>query len=300
MRGGQLRSGARCGLLGAQRGQLSFQSVHSPRWYVSGMPPFEPVTLALRDDDGNAENIVLPGPGGTIRVVVGEPGKQSGAWRIWAPANKSDVYIGLRAILGDEKWSLHESGDWRHQWVTDEKASEFGTTDSRIKDQWQQPDEVGATGWTRGFAIRVRHQDLVEVADPEKVPAGALWIPSRPAERQLSGARGDRPPGFGGEIALPASVPLGGFTLLTGGAALLLVSVEQVEDKHNQMIAAALTQGIRQARENGVDLAAAVAPRAALSGYNTQGERGVWDVAVRQAVGDEINEADTPGCSLRE
>jgi hypothetical protein len=81
------------------------------------MPPFEPVTLQMRDNHGNAERVVLPGPGGEIRVVVGEPGKQSGAWKIWAGPNKSDVYLGLRAVLGHQKWSLHESGDWRYQWV---------------------------------------------------------------------------------------------------------------------------------------------------------------------------------------
>jgi hypothetical protein len=78
--------------------------------------------MALRDEHGNSEDVVLPGPGGTIRVVVGEPGRQSGVWRIWAPPTKFDVYIGVRAILGYQKWSLYETGDWRHAWLTDEKA----------------------------------------------------------------------------------------------------------------------------------------------------------------------------------
>jgi hypothetical protein len=58
----------------------------------------------------------VAGPGGVIRVVVGEHGKQSGVWRIFAPEkNYGDVYVGVRSLLGEQKWSLHESGDWRFQ-----------------------------------------------------------------------------------------------------------------------------------------------------------------------------------------
>jgi hypothetical protein len=243
------------------------------------VPSPEPVTLTLWDEHGNSESVILAGPGGTIRVVVGEPGRQSGVWRIWAPPTKFDVYVGIRAILGYQKWSLHETGDWRFQWISDERAAEFGNTDSRIIDQWQRPEEIPETGWIKGFSIRVRHQDLVEVADPEKVPADAVWIPSPPEGHSVGLhvviARPDR-----GEIALTGSIPLGGVTLVDGRALLLVVSVDRVTDEHDQMIETALTEAMRLAREQGVDLAAAVNPRAALSGNNAQGDRFVWDVAV--------------------
>jgi hypothetical protein len=138
-----------------------------------------PITMMVTNSAGHSETVELPGPGGTIRVVVGESGRQSGAWRIWSPANKSDVYIAVRAIAGYQKWSFHESGDWRFQWISDEKAEEFGV-DNRVIDRWQPPNEYGATGITRCLAIRVRHQDLVEVAEPEKLPKDALWVPSPP------------------------------------------------------------------------------------------------------------------------
>jgi hypothetical protein len=192
---------------------------------------------------------------------------------------KFDVYTGVRAILGYQKWSLHETGDWPHAWLTDEKAAEFGKTDDRIIDQWQRPEEIGETGWIKGFSIRVRHQDLVEVADPEKVPAGAVWIPSPPEGHVMSLrvviAAPDR-----GEIALTGLIPLGGFTLVHGRALLLVVSVDAVTDEHNQMIETALSEAVRLAAEKGVDLAAAIAPRAALSGHNAEGDRLVWDVAL--------------------
>lgn len=244
----------------------------------------EPVTLALRDEHGNSENVVLPGPGGTIRVVVGEPGRQSGSWRIGAPPTKFDVYIGVRAILGYQKWSLHESGDWRHAWLTDERAAEFGKTDNRTIDQWRRPEEIGETGWIKGFSIRVRHQDLVDVPDPEKVPAGAVWIPSPPEGHLVSLhvviARPDR-----WEIALTGLLPVDGFTLVDGRAVLLVVSVDRVTDEQNQMIETKLAEAMKLAAEQGVDLAAAVAPRAALSGHNAEGDRLVWDVALASGGG---------------
>lgn len=235
-----------------------------------GMSSPKPVTMAVRDKHGNSESVVLPGLGGTIRVVVGEPGRQSGSWRIWAPPHKFDVYIGVRAILGFQKWSLHETGDWRHQWVDSEqaaaKAAEFGFTDDRIIDRWRQPEEIGATGWIKGFSIRVRHQDLVEVAKPEKVPADALWVPS-PPEGHVVGlhvviASPDR-----GEVTVTGAIPLGGFTLVNGRAVLLVVSVERVPDEQNQMIETKLAEAMSLFAEQEVDLAAAVAPRATLSGH---------------------------------
>jgi hypothetical protein len=244
------------------------------------MASFEPVTLTLWDGDGNPHDVPLPGPGGTIRVVVGEPGKQSGVWRIWAPGNKSDVYIGVRAILGYQKWSLHETGDWRFQWINDERAAEFSDSGSRIIDQWDQPAEVGVTGWTRGLAIRVRHQDLVEVANPEKVPAEALWIPP-PPEGHMVGlhvviARPNQQ-----LVELSNVEPVGGFALVGGRVLLLLVSVDPVTDEDNQTIADAINQAFGLARARGIDLGSAVASRrAALGGNNLEGERWVWDVAL--------------------
>ena len=107
------------------------------------MASFEPVTLKLWDDDGNQHDVPLPGPGGTIRVVVGEPGKRSSVWRIWANKNTFDVYVAVRAIAGVQKWSLHETGDWRYQFIDDEKVAKFSDRDSRVIDHWEKPAEVG-------------------------------------------------------------------------------------------------------------------------------------------------------------
>ncbi|WP_353373465.1 hypothetical protein [Mycobacterium sp.] len=234
--------------------------------------------FTMWNDAGESETVELDGPGGTIRVVVGEPGRQSGVWRIWATRNTSDVYIGVRAILGYQKWSLHESGDWRCQWISGERAVEFGRGGSRIIDQWSQPAEMGS-GWTKGFSIRVRHQDLVEVADPAVVPADTLWIPPPPEGHlialHVAIVRPDQ-----GVANLKGFIPLGGFTLPDRRAVLLGVSKEPVTEENNQVIAAALNTTIRLAADSGVDLSSVEAVRGALSCVSPEGDRHVWDVAV--------------------
>jgi hypothetical protein len=80
-------------------------------------------------------------------------------WRIWASPNASDVHLAVRDLAGDQKFSLHESGDWRQQFVSPDRAKAHGR-DSRIIDQWQQPEELGNSRFTLGFSIRVRSQDL--------------------------------------------------------------------------------------------------------------------------------------------
>lgn len=218
--------------------------------------------MTVWDAGGNPQELPLPGPGGTVRVVVGEPSKQSGVWRIWSPPNKFDVYVGIRAILGYEKWSLHETGDWRCQFINDEKAAEFGDGGSRIIDQWQRPAEVGETGLTRGLAIRVRHQDLVEVANPEKVPADAIWIPA-PPEGYMVGLHVvvGRP---SQQLIKFSNLRLAaGFALVDEQAMLLFVSVDPVTDENNETIENAIAQVIPLAHARGIDLTSAVALRAA-------------------------------------
>ncbi len=241
------------------------------------MTDFEPVKITVWTDDGDAETVVLPGPGGTIRVAVGEPGRQSAVWRIWAPPNKSDIYIGVRSILGYQKWSLHESGDWRHQWITDEKAAEHGKVNGRIIDQWQQPAEVGNSGWTKGFSIRVREQDLVEIADTPKAPKETFWIPAPPEGRFIGLHIAIARPS---ELAVPLQglIPLGGFTLADRRAVILGATVETVTDEMNEMIATGLAAAIGVAKQNGVDLSSVGPTRAALSCTSAEGDRSVWDV----------------------
>ncbi len=237
------------------------------------------VTLRLADSEGNVIHEVLPGPGGTIRFAVGELARRSGVWRIWAPVNKSDVYIGIRTILGHQKWSLHESGDWRHQWVTEGRAEEFTGRSDRIIDRWQQPAEVKATGWTRGFTIRVRHQDLVSVpVAGAGIPTDTLWLPppteGRTAVAQVVIARPDQV-----EITMHGMMPFAGFVLADGRVVLLIFSHEILSDEQNRNVDEALAKALRMAPA--ADLDAADSPRGLLMGQSDDGDRLVWDCAIQ-------------------
>jgi len=241
--------------------------------------PTPTVTLVLQDDDGNSANVELRGPGGTIRVVVGEPGCESGVWRIWATKATSDVYIAARSIIKVQKWSLHESGSWHFAWEDEETASEYSKSTQRFIDQWQQPPEVGDTGWTRGFTIRVRHQDLVD-APSGSPPADTVRLPS-PPEGHFAGihvviARPDQP-----MFTLQGALPFDGFTLEDGRVLLLLRSVEPTPDEANQMVDGVIAKMLNQAPQE-LDLSPAQAVRMVLHGHSDQGDRVVWDAALRR------------------
>jgi hypothetical protein len=141
-----------------------------------------PLTLKVWDKNGEPHDLTVPGPGGTARLCVGDrDGAHASVWRIWVPRRHSDVYIAARDIAGVQKWSLHESGDWRHQWVTPQHAQQLTGTENRIIDRWNQPAEFTDVGWTNAFSIRVRRQDLVAYGDGKELPANIIWLPP-PAE----------------------------------------------------------------------------------------------------------------------
>jgi hypothetical protein len=237
-----------------------------------------PITLEWGDDEGHHEPVVLSGPGGTIRVVVGEPGRQSGIWRIWADRNKFDVYIAIRTTVGNRKWSLHESGQWHFAWVDSEKAKGFGW-DQRFIDTWQAPDEDPGNGYTTGFTIRVRHQDLVVYDEPEDVPANAMWVAAPPAGQMVSLhvmlVTPDR-----GITPTPGLAPIAGFTLCDGRALLLFAGFESVSAELNQSVDSTIKAAHDAIRASGVDVDNVKNPRMTLAGYNDGGHRFVWDAAV--------------------
>ena len=95
------------------------------------------ITITVRDDDGNLIDHELQpaNPKRPIYVAVGEPGHRSGVWRIWGnppTTGKSDVFVTARSIARVQKFSLHESGDFRHQWVTADAASRFTSSPDKL------------------------------------------------------------------------------------------------------------------------------------------------------------------------
>ncbi len=138
------------------------------------------VWLKAADDDGHERTGKLPGPGGTVRVAAGSAGgARSTVWRVWANRTSSDVYVAARVLAGVNKISLHESGDWRYQWVRPEPAERYAPGQGRLIGRWPRPPAVGA-GWTRGLAIWVPEPDLVPIPDDTEDGQGVTWIPKPP------------------------------------------------------------------------------------------------------------------------
>jgi hypothetical protein len=236
--------------------------------------------LVFAVGDGDPNSVELPGPGGEIRFSVGRPGCHSAIWKIWAGRNESSVYVVVRDIGGDQKWSLHESGDWRHQWVTPERAEKFTGSSNRVIDRWSPPAELGESGWTKGLAIRVRQKDVVSIPeDDESLPADVVWVPA-PAEGYVMGIHVivARPSEV--RVELRDAVPAGGFTLADGRVVLLIAAKESLTEEMNLKVEAVQAEEITRMASAGIDLHAVPVPRMLVAGFGLEGGRFVWDTCV--------------------
>jgi hypothetical protein len=255
-----------------------------------------PVTLVLDDGKGNQETAVLPGPGGTIRFAVGEADRHAAVWRVWARPKNSSVYVAIRSIGRYQKVSLHQSSqgsDWRFQWTAEHVQATAQISD-RVIDRWHRPPEVGETGWTTGFSIWTRHQDVAPAPGAESLPSDVVWVPGPPEDYAM---------GIHVVIARPKnlfvemkrSVPVAGFALADGQVVLLVASHEPVTDEVNHVIEDALAKVIESA-PGGADkarilLQAAGSPRMIVWVDGPDGDKKAWDVAVEVPNAAEQDEA---------
>jgi hypothetical protein len=253
--------------------------------------PFRPLVFRHRDNQwNNMGDMPLPGPGGEMHVVVGEPGRQSAVWRISAPPDKFDVYIEMQCLAQYMKWSLHESGIYRYAWIKSEKAkekaAEFGHTGDRLIRRSPQPDEIRGYGLNRGLEVRVRQQDLVGVAEPESVPADAYWIPAPPVgyavcwDVFVARAKQSR------VIDIPGFRPFAGMSLVEDRAVLLYHELQPIDDQHNEIIGPLRAHAIDAALQASNDLGAAGVDltkeglRIVVGGTNDDDDEIVYDLAV--------------------
>lgn len=135
--------------------------------------------VRLWNDEGDVDlRVPITQVGGTVRVAVGEPGRRSAVWRIWANRTHGDIYIASRSIAGIQKYSLHESGDWRYAFtqqyfasIEDEATAHPAAT--RVLDQWERPGGDGQVV----LSIRVRAEDVTPV-DDTSLKGQIFWIPA--------------------------------------------------------------------------------------------------------------------------
>jgi hypothetical protein len=236
------------------------------------------VILELADERGERiGTFPLAGSGGTLRVAVGMPGRRSGVWRIWANRSKSDVYVAARSIAGIQKFSLHESGDWRHQWVTPQQAEQFTAGRNRELDRWSRPPD-GPGGWTKALSIWVRKEDIQEIEDDDQASEGVAWTPEPPdgsaAGIHVVVAKTDL-----GSVRVQGARPLGGFSLAGGEVALVLIGLAEVDEEQRQRLDEFRARALAMVPLE--QLASAKAPRVSLFGFDDQGNRFVWDLAAK-------------------
>jgi hypothetical protein len=233
------------------------------------------VTLIVEDSQGHRESFTLSGPGGHVRIAVGRPVRRSGVWSVWANRGKSDVYLAARSIAGVQKFSLHETGDWRHQWVTQEQAERFTGTPIRILDRWSRPRE-GPSGWAKGLSIWVPQSDVCDMSPDDQSAEGVTWLPEPPSGFAVGihvvVARTD-----GGLVPVSGAFPVEAFTLANGEVVLVLVSRLELTDERQQWLDEQRARA--RAASSHVDVTDVNALRMTLFGYDDDGNRVLWDLA---------------------
>ena len=150
---------------------------------VMSNPGGDPVVRVYRSARSYSERPVhAASPSQPIKFAVGSPGLRSGLWRVWSPRNKDDIYVKPISLESFSKISLHESGDWRHQVVSDKLSHpslhfvRMPDPSSRILEQWERPDQY-TEGWTEAVAILIPSEDVVPVpADHHKPTDVDRWV----------------------------------------------------------------------------------------------------------------------------
>ncbi len=246
--------------------------------------------LTFRTDDGKHDTKELKGPGGKLRLGVGNPsGERASVWVIEAPRNKGDVYVGNRDIMGYQKISLHQSGRWRWAWTEAKAPLVLPQGVDRVIDRWPRPPEVGA-GWTFALRIWVPAEDVTTVCPlhGNRASLRAIhWVPKPPPGTALGFhvvmARPNQ-----GEVHLKGYVPLAGFTLARDDGApeacLVLLSRLTLTAEHRSWLDETRADWVGAAKSAGADLSSPTI-RCAVYGVDEVGVRNVWDLSVAPVIG---------------
>lgn len=131
------------------------------------------------DYNGHVEGVSGPyevDPGSGFRFAVGsETGAHSTIYRVWSAKNASDLYLTAIPLGKTQKISLHESGNWRHSFLSEVAMGYVQRNADRHIEQWRRPTPT-IPGFTRAYSItiprtelRFTTQDLTDIrwaADP--------------------------------------------------------------------------------------------------------------------------------------
>lgn len=183
--------------------------------------------------------------GGTIRVAVGEVGRRSEIWRIWANRSTADVYIAARSVANVQRFSLHQSGRWRFAFTANAAPDWADADRDRAIDKWDRPP-ADDLGWLAAVAIEIRDRDVVSFPDDTR-PQDVQWIapppPGHYVSIRLSLIYPDRGPlrDAGGRF-------VGALGLADGSAVLIVAAVQPIQPERWAAVDAARTDALRRIR----------------------------------------------------
>jgi hypothetical protein len=244
---------------------------------------------------GDARTFTLgpANPKKPLRFAVGRPGRRSSVWRLWANRGKDDVYIAARQSAGILKVSLHESGDWRLQWVGDDHGDvSFTTRDGdesqgRVIDRWSRPP-AGATGWTDALSIWVPTRDVSEIPGDAEPGHDAQWVEPAGPEAATEFRLVLVEPGQGPfELTAALQGPdaglalVNGFRLAGGEAVLLFAATKRLNNDLRQSLVRARQEQQAQIPSD-FNLAPESGPRLAAVAVDDDGYRNIWDLTLAQ------------------
>lgn len=235
----------------------------------------ERVTLVVADAQKELLREGVSGPGGVIRVAVGRLGFRSSIWRVWAGPVKIDVYVAARSLGEYQKFSLHESGDWRQQWRTSEHALKYTGQSRRTIDRWARPAEWPG-GWTPALSIWVPPGGLSEVPDDRPPKRGGVTYLPEPAPGHALGmhvvlAATDR-----GYVKTGGTLPVAAFWIASAEVVLLVAERRELTDKDLAWLRGNHEQAVARLPEEQRPKAGL---RVTLHGRDDHGIRWIWDLA---------------------
>lgn len=243
------------------------------------------------------QHFTLPpaNPNKPIRFGVGQPGRRSSVWRLWANKQKDDVYLATRHSAGVFKISLHESGDWRLQWVGRDSPDPGDVTftpldDSpragRVLHQWSRPPSDGP-GWTDAVSLWVPSEDVQEIPCDSEPGHDAQWLVApRPGDATefrllLVEPAEERVFNLTAAVEQPHSSfgLVNGFRLASGTAVLLTAATSRLHDSVRDELGKVRDKAAANVSPE-FDLAAHTGPRTLPLNTDDRGRLNFWDLSL--------------------
>lgn len=116
-----------------------------------------------------------------IRFGISDGKLRAATWKLWSPSKKSDVYLACRALRGELKSSLHESGQWHvsytQEFFENKLAGSSGRTQNRFVQAWSRPVPIIA-GVTLAYRIVTPYSAVTSKITSED--KSVTWLPNCP------------------------------------------------------------------------------------------------------------------------